>query len=222
MITPIRVVVADDHPLFRFGLHAALQGEPDIDVVAEAESGADLLRLATLHRPDVVVTDVGMPDMDGVAATSALRRSLPEVGVLVLTMHEDDATVLRAVRAGARGYLVKGATLGDLASAVRSIAAGHTVYGAGVAARLVDAYAGASELAAAKAFPQLTPREREILDLVARGLGNVAVGVELRLSEKTVRNVLASILVKLQAPDRAAATAAARAAGLGALPAVIE
>lgn len=222
MITPIRVVVADDHPLFRFGLSAALQGEPDIDVVAEAVSGADLLRLAMLHRPDVVVTDVGMPDMDGVAATSALRRSLPEVGVLVLTMHEDDATVLRAVRAGARGYLVKGATLGDLASAVRSIAAGHTVYGAGVADILVDAYEGASELVAVKAFPQLTPREREILDLVARGLGNVAVGVELRLSEKTVRNVLASILVKLQAPDRAAATAAARAAGLGALPAVVE
>ena len=222
MITPIRIVVADDHPLFRFGLRAALQGEPDIDVVAEAASGADLLRLATLHRPDVVVTDVGMPDMDGVAATSALRRSLPEVGVLVLSMHEDDATVLRAVRAGARGYLVKGATLGDLASAVRSVAAGHAVYGAGVADRLLDACAGASERAAATAFPQLTPREREILDLVARGLGNVAVGIELRLSEKTVRNVLASILVKLQAPDRAAAIGAARAAGLGALPAGVE
>ncbi|HVF05982.1 MAG TPA: response regulator transcription factor [Frankiaceae bacterium] len=213
----IRVVVADDHPLYRFGLRAALEAEDGIEVVAEAESGTELLDLAERHRPDVVVTDVSMPGLDGVAATRALRTRLPGVAVLVVTMHEDDATVRAAMRAGASGYLVKGADRAELARAVRTVAGGGSTYGRAVADRIAGFFTASTDDYAQQVFPNLTPRERDVLDHVARGLGNVAVAARLQLSEKTVRNVLASVLVKLQAPDRAAAIALAREAGLGAI-----
>ena len=216
-MSAVRVVVADDHPLYRFGLRAALDAEDGVEVVAEAATGRELLDLAARHRPDVVVTDVSMPDLDGVAATRELRGLLPGVAVLVVTMHEDDATVRAALRAGAAGYLVKGADRGELARAVRTVAGGGAVYGPGVAGRIADFFTAPADDYAERVFPQLTPRERDVLDLVARGLGNNAVAARLQLSEKTVRNVLASVLVKLQVPDRAAAIAVARDAGLGAV-----
>ena len=213
----VRVVVADDHPLYRFGLRAALDAEDGVEVVGEAATGRELLDLAARHRPDVVVTDVSMPDLDGVAATRELRGLLPGVAVLVVTMHDDDATVRAALRAGAAGYLVKGADRGELARAVRTVAGGGAVYGPGVAGRITDFFTAPADDYAERVFPRLTPRERDVLDLVARGLGNNAVAARLDLSEKTVRNVLASVLVKLQVSDRGAAIAVARDAGLGAV-----
>ena len=211
----IRVVVADDHPVFRYGLIAVLEGADGIEPVGEAQDGAALLELVERERPDVVVTDVSMPGMDGVTATREVLVRAPGTGVLVLTLHHDDATVTAALRAGARGYLVKGADRAEIVRAVEAVAAGQAVYGAAVAQRIVGFYTGVQERYAADVFPQLTAREREVLELVATGCGNHAVAGRLHLSEKTVRNHVSALLLKVGVPDRAALVAAARDAGLG-------
>lgn len=211
-----RVVVADDHPVFRYGLVAVLEGADGIEVVGEADSGADLLAVVERERPDVVITDLHMPELDGVAATREVLRRAPDTGVLVLTLHDDDATVLAALRAGALGYLVKGADRAEIVRAVEAVAVGQAVYAASVAQRIVGFYTGVQERYAAEVFPQLTAREREVLDLVATGCGNHAVAGRLHLSEKTVRNHVSALLMKVGVPDRAALVAAARDAGLGA------
>jgi DNA-binding NarL/FixJ family response regulator len=212
------VVVADDHPMFRFGLLAALAGVEDIEVVGEAGDGVELLAVVARTRPDVVLTDLTMPRMDGATATLRIREAHRTVGVVVLTMHDDDEAVFAAMRAGANGYLLKGADRDDIVRAVLSVARGDAVYGPSVARRIVEFFTGASRTYSAQVFPELTDREREVLDLIAAGHGNHEVARRLVLSEKTVRNHVSAILTKLQIADRATAIVRAREAGLGHSP----
>ncbi len=215
MSPPVRVVIADDHPMYRFGLHAALCGSGEIDVVAEADTGLELLALVDRHLPDVVLTDLSMPGLDGAGATTRILRSHPHTGVLILTMHDDDEALFAALRAGARGYLLKDAERDDIVRAVLAVATGEAVYGPSVAGRIVDFFTDAHQRYASQVFPELTPRELEVLDLVATGQGNHEIARSLVLSEKTIRNHVATILVKLQVPNRAAVVAKARSAGIG-------
>lgn len=211
---PIRVVLADDHPMVRYGIAAVLAGEPDLDLVGEATDGDGLVALVEQTRPDVVLTDLAMPGVGGVEAIGRIRTAMPELPVLVLTMHADDESVFAAMRAGARGYLIKGAEADELLRAIKSVVAGEAVYGAAVADRLVAFFTGAHQNAP-PAFPELTPREREVLELMASGLRNHAIAQRLGLSEKTVRNHVSSVLVKLQVSDRTSAALKAREQGLG-------
>jgi len=210
----LRVLVADDHPLFRQGLRGALEPVPGIELVGEAATGADAVRAAAELRPDVVLMDLRMPDGGGIEATRRIRDASPGTRVLVLTMHEDDDSVFAALRAGARGYLLKGTDEEDLLRAIRSVAAGEAIFGPAIAARLVS-YFGAERPAP---FPGLTPRERTILALIAEGRSNQSIAGELTLSLKTVRNHVSSVFTKLQVADRAEAIVKARGAGLGGAP----
>lgn len=211
----VRVVLADDHPMFRFGLGAVLEQADSVEVVAAVGSGRELVAAVEEHQPDVVITDLSMPDLDGVAATRELLTRKPELGVLVLTMHEDDEHVFSALKAGARGYLVKGADGDEIVRAVLAVAHGDAVYGGSVARRIVAFYSGGADHSPSqRAFPDLTPREREVLDLVAGGCRNHEIARRLGMSEKTVRNHVSQVLLKLQVPDRTAAALKAREAGL--------
>jgi DNA-binding NarL/FixJ family response regulator len=215
MTAPVRVVIADDHPMFRFGMTAALAAAPLVDVVGDADNGDDLIALVDRTEPDVVLTDLVMPGLDGASATRRILERHPRIGVLVLSMHDDDEAVFGALRAGARGYLLKDSERDDIVRAILAIAAGEAVYGGSVARRIVDFFTDAHEQYTAQTFPELTVRERQVLDLVAAGYGNHQIAQRLHLSEKTVRNNVAVILTKLQLHDRAAAVARARDAGLG-------
>jgi DNA-binding NarL/FixJ family response regulator len=210
----VRVLIADDHAAFRSGLRAALDTAGDVVVVGEAATGADALRRCATLAPDVVLMDVNMPDVDGIEATRRIVDAAPHVAVLVLTMHDDDDTVFAAVRAGARGYLLKGAQRTELLRAIRAVVAGEAIFGPGVARRLVAFFARPAP-AAATAFPELTEREREILELIAAGRSNTEITTSLVLSPKTVRNHVSNIFSKLQVRDRAEAIVRAREAGLG-------
>jgi DNA-binding NarL/FixJ family response regulator len=211
----IRVVVADDHPMVRYGIAAVFAGADNIELVGEAADGAELLASVAATDPDAVLTDLAMPGMGGADAIKRLRATNPDLPVLVLTMHADDESVFAALRAGARGYLIKGAEGDELIRAIQSVVAGEAVYGAAVANRIIAFFTGAAEEYVAKAFPGLTDREREVLDLMAIGLRNHAIAERLSLSEKTVRNHVSAVLVKLQVPDRTSAALKAREAGLG-------
>jgi DNA-binding NarL/FixJ family response regulator len=185
-----------------------------IEVVGTAADGAEAVAAAVRLRPDVVVMDVQMPKLNGVEATRALAADAPEIGILVLTMSEDDGTVFAAVRAGARGYLVKGAEQEEIVRAITTVAAGGAVFGATLALRIAEFFAGGPAGPAA-AFPQLTSREREILELLAAGRSNQQIAAALYLSPKTVRNNVSNVFAKLQVADRAEAIVRAREAGLG-------
>ncbi len=211
----LRVVIADDHPVFLQGLRALLTAS-DVDVVAEAADGAAAVSACVEHRPDVALLDLHMPRLSGVEVTRSLVVRCPQTAVLVLTMYDDDQTLLAAVRAGARGYLLKGAGQEEISRAVRAVAAGEMIYGAGVGERLVMALSAAAPGAVPLPFPELSPREREVLELMARGDGNVAIARHLHLSEKTVRNHVSNIFMKLRVSDRVQAVVLARDAGLGA------
>jgi len=212
---PIRVVIADDHPMFRFGLQAALAQSGDVQVVGEASTGAELVDVVSASTPDVVITDVHMPDLDGVAATRVLLQRDPDLAVLVVSMLDDDETVFAALREGARGYLLKGAGATQIIATVQALARGETVYGPGVAERVNGFFRTSTRQYAGAVFPQLTAREREVLDLVAAGQGNATIGKTLSLSEKTVRNHVSNLLMKLDVHDRSEAIVKARSAGLG-------
>lgn len=211
----VRVLLADDHPVYRKGLAGVLAEADDIDIVGEAVDGADVLVQAVELRPDVVVMDLHMPTVNGVEATRRLAVEAPGVSVLVLTMFDDDESVHAAMRAGARGYLVKGAAGERILGAVRAVAAGEAVFGADVAARVLGSLAEDRRGGRAGPFPGLTDREREILDLIAAGRSNTEIARRLVLSDKTIRNVVSNIFVKLQVADRAQAIVRAREAGLG-------
>jgi DNA-binding NarL/FixJ family response regulator len=211
----LRVVVADDHPVFRDGLAMILR-ERGITVLAEVADGQEAIEAAAAGHPDVVLMDLTMPGLGGVEATRRLLAAHPAVAVLVLTMSEDDDSLFAALRAGARGYLLKEAAADDIARAVVTVARGETVLGARVSSRVLDAVRGGLLSGTPAPFPRLTEREREVLELVARGYDNARVARHLGLSEKTVRNHVSVILAKLPAATRAEAVALARDNGLGA------
>lgn len=210
----IRVAVADDHPVVRDGLRALFASLPGIDLVAEAATGREAIRAAVTTQPHVLVMDLRMPDLDGVAATTEISRIAPSVAVLVLSMFEDDDSVFAAMRAGARGYLIKGASQEEISHAITTVAAGGAVFGPGVARRMLS-YFAAPPPAAEQPFPELTPREREVLDLIAAGLPNATIAARLGLAGKTVGNHISTIFAKLQVASRAEAIVRARDAGLG-------
>jgi DNA-binding NarL/FixJ family response regulator len=209
----IRVLIADDHPLVRAGLKAALATVAEVEVVAEAATGAGAIREAFLHRPDVVVMDLQMPDLNGIDATRELARSVPSAAVLVLTMFDDDDSVFAAMRAGARGYVLKGAEAQEIARAIMAVAAGEAIFGPAVATRVLAYFA--TPPATPTPFPELTAREREVLDLMAAGHTNHQIAQQLGLSSKTIANHISAIFAKLQVADRTQAILRARDAGLG-------
>jgi DNA-binding NarL/FixJ family response regulator len=211
----IRVLVADDHPAFRAGLQLMLADAADLEVVGLAENGDQAVELAEPLRPDVVVMDLRMPGLDGIGATRRLLELDPAVGVVVLTMFEDDDSVFAAMRAGARGYLLKGAEQDEILRAIRAVAAGEVLLGQSIARRVIEHFSSGDGSARA-AFPALTERERQVLDLIAAGKGNAVIAHELVLSLKTIRNHVSNIFTKLQVSDRAAAIVKARDAGFGA------
>lgn len=210
---PIRVLVADDHPIVRTGLSALLASLDGIEVAAVATTGREAVDKALATRPDVAIIDLKMPDLDGFGAIREIARVAPQVGVLVLTMFDDDASVFAAMRAGASGYLVKGAEQEEIELAIRAVARGEAIFGPGVASRVLGFLSGPPETAGR--FPELTDRERQVLDLLASGLTNSAIGRRLGIASKTVANNASSIFAKLQVADRTEAIIRARDAGLG-------
>ncbi len=210
---PIRVVLVDDHPVVRSGLRALLESWPDYAVVAEATDGEGAIREVQLTGADVVLMDIRMPGIDGIEATRRIRTACPSTAVLVLTMFDDDDTVFDAMRAGAQGYLLKGAEQDEIDRAIRAVVAGEAIFSPGVAQRVLGWFASPNR--AMDPFPQLTVREREVLDLVAAGRRNQVIAEALHLSPKTVANHISSIFVKLAVSDRSAAIVRARQGGLG-------
>jgi DNA-binding NarL/FixJ family response regulator len=212
---PLRVVVVDDHPAFRAGLASLLDSVDGVQVVGAAADGAAGLEIVGELRPDVVLMDLNMPGVNGIEATRHLTERHPDVAVVALTMVEDDESVLAAMRAGARGYLLKGADQADILRAVRSAASGDVIFGGGVAQRVVGFMSDHRPSRPDRSFPQLTERETEILDRVARGDRNIEIARGLDIAEKTVRNHVSNIFTKLRVADRATAIVRAREAGLG-------
>ena len=214
MDEPVRVVVVADHQIVRDGLVALLRALGGIEVVGTAGDGRDAIHVVDADPPDVVVMDIQMPVLDGIEATRHISGRHPHVRVLMLTMNEDDDTILSALRAGASGYLLKGADAAEVHRAVVATAGGGMVFGASVAARVAGLFAGRARRSE-HPFPDLSERERAVLDLLAAGRSNDAIAAELSVSNKTVRNTVSSIYAKLHAADRAEAIIKAREAGLG-------
>ena len=210
-----RVLIADDHEEFRAGLEALLAATPAVEVVGTAGDGAMAVALALDLQPDVVLMDLQMPRVNGIDATAQITRSSPHIGVLVLTMMEDEESVFAAVRAGARGYLLKGARRSEIVRAVQAVGAGEVIFGPGIADRMMAYFAHARGRPAVDAFPDLTDRERVVLGLIAQGKENGEIARQLDLSVKTVRNHASNIFAKLQVAHRAQAIVKARDAGMG-------
>ena len=212
----VRVLVADDHALFREGMRGLLGSLHDTEVVGEASSGEEALQLAKELQPDVILMDIKMPGINGIEATRQILHTSPHVGVLMVTMFEDDDSVFAAMRAGAKGYLLKDSSGEQVMHAIRAVASGEAIFGPGIAQRLVSFFSSPSDPAVRpRAFPELTEREEEVLSLVAQGKSNQEIAKELFLSLKTVRNHISNILLKLQVADRVQAAIRAREAGLG-------
>jgi DNA-binding NarL/FixJ family response regulator len=216
-VSDLRILVVDDHPVFRMGMVALLESIEGLAVVAQAASADDAVAAADAHPLDVVIMDLHLGESSGVDATREIAQRHPDLGVLVVTMLDDDDSVFASMRAGARGYLLKGADPTEVERAVRAVANGEILLGPSVAARAVAFLAG-TRTGGGTAFPELTDREREVLDLVARGFTNAEIGRRLVVSDKTVRNHVSNVFAKLHVSDRAAAVARARDAGLGSGP----
>jgi len=209
----IKILVADDHPVVRDGLRALFAEYPDITLIGEAATGREAIKAAVIDQPDVIIMDLAMPDTDGFSATAEISRVAPEVAVLILTMSDDDVTVTKAMRAGARGYLLKGATKEEILRAVTAVADGQAIFGPSVAKRIL-ARLGAPATGG-DPFPQLTPREHDVLRLLSLGLSNSAIADRLGLSLKTVNNNTSAIFTKLNVATRTEAAILARDRGLG-------
>ncbi len=212
---PIRVVIADDHALIRAGVRALLGSFDNTELVGEAADGDEALRVVAETRPDVVIMDIHMPGLDGVSATRSIAADFPDVAVLVVSMLEDDASVFAAMRAGARGYLVKGDDPDELRRSIEAVAAGAVVFGPTLAARVQLLFQSKDGERSNDAFPGLTDREMEVLGHLADGKSNVAIGAAMYLSPRTIANHVSNILLKLHATDRTDAAFRARRAGLG-------
>ena len=211
----IRVLLADDHPFFRDGLRMLLEEAPDLELAGEAADGDEAVAMAVELQPDVVLMDIKMPGLSGIEATRRILGASPHIGIVVVTMYEDDDFVFSAMRAGARGYLLKGADREEVLRAIRAVASGDAIFGPAIARRLIGFFAAPASPSPPPVFPELTEREREILDLIARGSSNAEIAGRLFLSPKTVRNNVSNILSKLQLASRAEAIVRAREAGMG-------
>lgn len=215
MADTIRLMIADDHPMFRKGLRAMLESLPHFEVIAEAESGTSVVPLAQQHRPDVILMDVQMPGLDGIEASRQILHVAPQMGILILTMHQNDDLVFAAMRAGARGYLLKGAEQAEIVRAIETVSDGGAIFSPSIASRMAEYFRGVKSTRAGELLPALTDREIEVLDLIAQGQNNGEIAERLVLSNKTVRNHVSNILSKLQVTDRAHAIIRGREAGLG-------
>ena len=214
MSEQIQILIADDHTLFREGMKALLASLPDTAVIGEAATGRAAVSLAEKLQPDVILMDIQMPDMNGIEATRQIALTSPHIGVIVVTMFEDDESVFAAMRAGARGYVLKGADQDEMLRAIRAVARGEALFGPGIAARLTSFFKSPMTEPAV-AFPELTEREMEVLHLLAQGLNNQQIAQRLVITVKTVRNHVSNIFSKLQVADRVQAVLRARNAGLG-------
>ena len=210
-----RVLVADDHAVFRYGMHAMLANAHGFEVVAEASTGEEVVGKAAEVRPDIVLMDIQMPGMNGIEATRKIVQANPGVSVVVVTMFGDDDSVFSAMRAGARGYVLKGADAEEVMKVLRAVAEGEAYFGPEIAKRIMGFFSSPKPAPASEAFPELTPREVEVLDLMARGASNQEIASRLYLSQKTVRNHASNVFLKLQVAGRAQAIVRAREAGLG-------
>jgi DNA-binding NarL/FixJ family response regulator len=210
----IRILIVDDHPLVRSGLRALLASEPATSVVGEAADGAEAISQALELEPDVILMDLHMTQTNGIEATRQILRAQPRIGVLALTMLEDDDTVFAAMRAGARGYLLKGADEAEVTRAIQAVAHGEAIFSPAIAGRLIQFFAAAHPVAPAHLFPELTERERQILGMIAHGRSNTEIAEDLTLSPKTVSNHVSNIFAKLQVVDRAQAVLRAQQAGI--------
>lgn len=210
-----RVLIADDHALFRDGLRALLASAPDTEFGGEAATGDEAIALAAQVQPDVILMDIQMPGVNGIDATRQIFQASPHIGVLMVTMFEDDLSVFNAMRAGARGYILKGAKHEEMLRAIRAVGSGEAIFSPAIAARLMEFFGTMKPQAASQVFPELSDREREILALIAQGHKNAEVAEQLVLSPKTVRNHVSNILSKLHVADRTQAILKARQAGLG-------
>ncbi len=211
----IRVLIADDHQLFRDGLKALLLSAPDTEVVGEAATGREAIQRAAESQPHVILMDLQMPELDGIEATRQIVDTSPHINVLMVTMFEDDQSVFAAMRAGARGYVLKGAKHDEMLRAIRAVSSGEAIFSPSIAARMMSFFAASRSVIPEQAFPDLTDREREVLNLIARGESNADIARALTISVKTVRNHVSNIFSKLQVADRAQAAIRAREAGLG-------
>jgi DNA-binding NarL/FixJ family response regulator len=214
----IRILIADDHPLFRDGLRALLESVPDMQVIGEVATGNEVMAQAQALQPDVILMDIKMPGLNGIEATRRILQASPHIRVLVITMFEDDESVFAAIRAGARGYLLKGAVQEETLRAIRAVASGEAIFGPAIAERLMHYFGSTRPVGKsgpAQFFPELTDREYEILALLAQRKSNADIAAHLVLSPKTVRNHVSNILSKLQVADRTEAMHAAWTAGLG-------
>ena len=210
----LRVLIVDDHPTFRAGLRALLMTDPRLVIVGEASTGAGAITAVASTSPDVILMDISMPGVDGVEATRRIIDAAPGVAIVVLTMHDDDGTVFAALRAGARGYLLKGAPRVELLRAIHGVAAGEALFGPEIARRMM-AYFGRPLPVTTPPFPELTEREREVLERIAAGRSNPEIAGDLGVAPKTVRNHVSNVFAKLQVRDRAEAILRARDAGMG-------
>lgn len=223
---PIRILIADDHLFYREGVRSLLSHVPDLEVVGEAASGEDVIIKATEVAPEVILMDIKMPGLNGIEATRRILEAQPGMCILIVTMFDDDDSVFAAMRAGARGYVLKDADQDELVRAIKAASHGEAIFSPAIAQRMMHYFAGlprqhaaldASQPAATRVpvFPELSEREREVLDLVAQGYNNAVIATRLVLSIKTVQNHISNIFSKLQVADRAQAIVQARNAGLG-------
>ena len=210
----IRVLIADDHAIVREGLRAVVSSEPDIRVVGEAATGKEALELAAVRRPDIILMDIQMPGINGIEAARRVYDANPDIGVVILTMFEDDDSVFSAMRAGARGYVLKGSPPSEILKVLRAVAGGEAYFGPKIAQRLMGFFSAPKPASPEVAFPELTEREREILGLIAQGHTNAEIAARLFVSPHTVRNHITHIFAKLQVRDRTQAMLRARKAGM--------
>ena len=215
MMERIRVLIADDHALFREGMHDLLDSVVDTEVVGEATTGAEAIGQAKALQPDVILMDIKMPGTNGIEATRAIVAASPHISILMVTMLEDDESVFAAMRAGARGYVLKGANQAEILRAIRAVTSGEAIFGPGIAKRVLGFFSATRPTVPARVFPELSERETELLALIAQGRSNQEIAEQLGLSLKTVRNHVSNIFSKLQVADRAQAVIRAREAGLG-------
>jgi DNA-binding NarL/FixJ family response regulator len=214
-VKKLRVLIAEDHPLFRKGLRTLLASMEDVEVVGEATTGGEAIALARAQQPDLVLMDLQMPEGGGLAATRAIAEHDPQTHILVVTLFEDEESVFAALQAGARGYVLKDAGEEEMIRAIRAVGRGEAIFSPVIASRLIDTFANARATLPQDAFSELTEREREVLDLIARGRTNADIAGQLTISLKTVQNHVSNIYGKLQVANRAQAAIRAREAGLG-------